>query len=175
VLLDVRETIDVYDLGHYDQVLVAAERGEACERCGTPTERHVFGRGEDAGQARVAVLCLACGPVREYRVHGLSLTMTADGSRDRLRLRAELTVPPGKPALLHGVHLHLRFFDKARDCCVHEESRTVPAENQTIEFRIDLPQGLSPDLHSVRLIAMNGFDLAYARVRFAHLPERTSL
>ncbi|MFE4924866.1 hypothetical protein [Streptomyces sp. NPDC056661] len=171
LLLDHRETIDAYDVGHYDQLLIAVERGDVCARCGTPTEWHRFGHGEGPEQARIGVLCLVCGPVREHRASGPVLTMTAAQSIDHfLRLHATLSFDADMPPLLHGVHVHLRFFDKARDRCVHEESRTVAAEDQTIDFEIPLPADLSGDLHSVRLVATTGFDTAYARVRFGHVP-----
>ncbi|MFC4856089.1 hypothetical protein [Actinophytocola glycyrrhizae] len=171
MLLLVRDSLDAYDLGHYDQLLAGIEPGEPCARCGTPTERHRFGRGEEADQARVGVLCLVCGPVREHRVDGPAVAVTAERAGHRLLLRAGLTVPPSARPLLHGVQLYLRFFDKALDRCVHEEARTVPAEDQVVEFAVELPDRLSADLHSVRLVATTGFDIAYARARFAHLPE----
>jgi hypothetical protein len=172
-LVAARDSVDAFDAGHYDQVLAEVTDGAPCARCATPTEVHRFGRAEPADEARAAVLCRVCGPVSEGRVAGLRLafptapgTATADAE---LVLTAELT-PPAGPLPVESVALHLRFFDKANDVCVHDEARTVPAAPGPVEFRVALPPDLGVDLHSVRLVGLCGFDVAYARARFAGLP-----
>lgn len=174
LMLALRDTLDPYDIGHYDQVRAEIQNGGSCDRCETPTEIHVYGRGDHPTQQRVARLCLVCGPVSEHRAVGLALTVPASARigtpGERFRLCAELSFPVGQPRVVDSAQLHLRFFDKANDRCVHEEQRTVSACDQTVEFDFALPADLGVDLHSVRLAAASGFDLAYARVRFASLP-----
>ncbi|HEU5160824.1 MAG TPA: hypothetical protein VFU43_27755 [Streptosporangiaceae bacterium] len=174
LLLESRETVDAFDIGHYDQVLAEVRDGAGCARCATPTETHVYGRGEPAADQRLAEMCWVCGPVAERRSGGLGLKVSrcphVGAGGEEFRLSAELRLPAGAPRLVDSVQVYLRFFDKANDRCVHEEARTVPAEDQTIEFRFRLPDRIGVDLHSVRLVAVTGFDLAYARTRFAGLP-----
>jgi hypothetical protein len=176
LLLEVRDTLDAFDIGHYDQVPVEIRDGTHCARCGTPTEVHVYGRGEPDDARRLAVLCLVCGPVSEHRAEGLGVVVTripkTGAGGEEFLLRAELRVPDGVSALVHGVQVYLRFFDKANDRCVHEEARTVAAEDQVVEFGFVLPDDLGVDLHSIRLVVASGFDIGYARARFAGLPAR---
>lgn len=173
LLLSARDAVDAFDLGHYDQVLTEIRAGQPCRRCATPTEIHVFGRAEPDEDHRLGELCPVCGPVSEGRANGLRVVVrdsppTGFGGTEFV-LRAELTVPNGLLPI-DVAQVYLRFFDKANDVCVYENARTVPAEATTVEFRFPLPEGLGVDLHSVRLAAVCGFDVAYARARFAGLP-----
>ncbi|MGK5627799.1 hypothetical protein [Streptomyces sp. URMC 123] len=172
--LDARETLDAFDLGHYDQAPLGILAGGPCGRCGTPVELHRFGRGEPADALRVAELCLVCGPLAEYRAGGLALAAESYPRTGRpgggdFRLRVRLTAPD--TAVAGTVQLYLRFFDKANGVCVHEEERAVPARDQLVDFSFPLPHDLGVDLHSVRLVAASAFDLAYLRVRFVGLPD----
>jgi hypothetical protein len=45
-------------------------------------------------------------------------------------------------------------------------------EDQDVIFAFPLPIEFSADLYSVRVVAVGGFDLAYARIRFAEIPGR---
>lgn len=175
LLLSARDAVDAFDLGHYDQVLAEVRAGTACRRCATPTEVHVYGHGEPAEHHRLAELCRVCGPVSEGRADGPRIVVR-DSPRTgtpgaEFVLRAELVVPE-TPRPVDVAQLHVRFFDKANDVCVYEDTRAVRAERQTVELRFPLPAGLGADLHSVRLAAVCGFDVAYARARFAGLPGR---
>jgi hypothetical protein len=175
LLLSARDAVDAFDLGHYDQVLAEVRAGSACRRCTTPTEIHVFGRGEPPDDHRLAELCRVCGPVAEGRAEGPRIVVR-DSPRTgtagaEFAMRAELIVPEA-PRPIDTVQLYVRFFDKANDVCVYEDARAVPAEPRTIEFRFPLPDRLGADLHSVRVAAVCGFDVAYARARFAGLPRR---
>ncbi|MEU6073973.1 hypothetical protein [Micromonospora sp. NPDC047074] len=174
LLLESRASLDAFDIGHYDQNLAEIRPGDPCLRCTTPTEVHIFGADEVPAERRTAELCLVCGPIRASRLEGVSLTVvssprTGQGG-EPFRLRAALRVPPPSSRLVDVVQVQLRFFDKANDRCVHQEARTVPAQDQTLDFDFDLPVDLGVDLHSIRLVAASGFDLAYARARFASLP-----
>jgi hypothetical protein len=174
LMLAGREVFDAYDLGHYDQALDEVRPGSPCLRCGTPTEVYVYGAGEGARDQRLAESCWVCGPVSEHRHDGLALRVTestrAGRSGQSFVLRADVTVPAEQPPLVGSIHLLLRSYDKAKGGCTYEEARLIPAEKQTVEFRFPLPPGLGADLHSVRLSAASGFDIAYARTRFAGLP-----
>jgi hypothetical protein len=175
LLLSMRETIDPFDVGHYDQQLIQRRIGQPCRRCGTPLESYFYGRGETDEEHRVAYLCCVCGPVSEHRKQGLKLevvenSLTASG-RENLLIRTRLHKPDMDNPLIDSTAVSLRFFDKARNECVHTVYRTVPAGTSEIDFRLSLPEVLSPDLHSVRLVAVSGFDFAYARLRFACLPS----
>lgn len=174
ILLEVRDTADAFDLGHYDQLLSRIEDGGPCARCGTPTEAQLFGAGEPVEQHRTAVLCRVCGPVREWGASGPSLVVrdspAAVRGGDEVRIGVELAFPPATPRVVAGTRLRLRLFDKAADRCVYDETRVVPAEDGRSEFTFDVPEALGMDLHSVRLVAVSGFDVAYARVRVAGLP-----
>ena len=76
----------------------------------------------------------------------------------------------GRQARRRETAIALRFFDKARNVCVHHARRTIQKGSERIEFQVPLPRVLSPDLHSIWLTAVSGFDVAYARLRFAALP-----
>jgi hypothetical protein len=173
LLLSARDAVDAFDLGHYDQVLAEVRPGPACRRCATPTEIHVYGRGEPAEHHRLAELCRVCGPVSEGRAEGPRIVVRESPRTGtagaEFALRAELLVPD-VPRPIDTARLHVRFFDKANDVCVYEDARAVPAETLPVELRFRLPDGLGADLHSIRLALVCGFDVAYARARFAGLP-----
>jgi hypothetical protein len=178
LLLEIRDTVDAYDLGHYDQVLAEIRTGARCPRCGAPTEVHVYGRGEDPGDRRLAEACWVCGPVAECREAGLAVRMldsppTGTGG-GWVELTARLRVPDEPARVVDVVQLYLRFYDKANGVCVHEQAEAVTAENQDVRYRFRLPDQLGVDLHSVRLIAASGFDVAYTRARLAGLPAPRS-
>lgn len=174
ILLGARRRVDAFDVGHYDQVRIDLQDGPACRRCGTPLEVHRFGRGLPSHEHRIATLCSVCGPVEAYRATGPRLIiadspkMGLDG--DIFSLRAILQVPPGAEPVVGGAQMLLRFYDKTRDSCVHEEARSVVAESQTVDFQFELPQNVGRELHSIHLVAACGFDISYARARFASLP-----
>lgn len=174
LMLEGREVFDAYDLGHYDQALAEVRTGSPCLRCATPTEIYVYGRGEGAEDQRLAESCWVCGPISEHRQDGLALRVTestrAGRSGQSFILRAEVAVPAAQPLPVGSIHLFLRFYDKANGGCSYEEARLISAEKQTVEFCVPLPLGLGVDLHSIRLSAATGFDIAYARTRFAGLP-----
>lgn len=178
LLLSMRERVDPFDVGHYDQQLVQRQPAQPCRRCGTPLESSVYGRGEAEEEQRVSFLCCVCGPVFEHRGRGLSLEVeesTASGrGGENLLIRARLGAPSGGDPLSGSTEVALRFFDKARNLCVHEVRRTVPTADSMIDYDLPLPEALSPDLHSIRLVAVSGFDIAYARLRFAGLPSPES-
>jgi hypothetical protein len=175
LLLSMRERVDPFDVGHYDQQLVERRSGQPCRRCGTPLESYVYGRGEPEEEHRVAFLCCVCGPVSEHRVRGLALEVeesTPSGrGGENLLIRAQLRAPEGGEPLVGSTEVALRFFDKARNLCVHSVRRTVATATSVIDYSLPLPEGLSPDLHSIRLVAVSGFDVSYARLRFAGLPS----
>ncbi len=175
LLLSMRERVDPFDVGHYDQQLVERRSAQPCRRCGTPLESYLYGLGETEEEHRVAFLCCVCGPVSEHRGRGLALEVeesTASGrGGENLLIRARLRAPDGGDPLIGSAEVALRFFDKARNLCVHEVRRTVPTVTSFIDYSLPLPEAMSPDLHSIRLVAVSGFDVAYARLRFAGLPS----
>ncbi len=175
LLLSMRELIDPFDVGHYDQQLIEMRPAQPCRRCGTPLESYVYGRGEAEEEHRVAFLCCVCGPVSEHRGRGLALEVeeSTDSGRggENLLIQARLRAPDGGDPLIGSTEVALRFFDKARNLCVHEVRRTVPTVTSVIDYSLPLPEALSPDLHSIRLVAVSGFDVTYARLRFASLPS----
>lgn len=173
LLLEGREVFDAYDLGHYDQRLVELRVGSPCRRCGTPTEVSTFSADRGADDVRQAETCVICGPLSEGRRDGLRIVVVAStpaGSPgDEFSLRVRVTAPVGG-SVVRSVHLRLRFFDKASGRCVADESRSVAAGDQEIEFGFGLPEDLGADLHSVRIVAVSGCDVAYARARFVGRP-----
>ena len=174
ILLGARHHVDPFDVGHYDQVRVDIQDGPPCRRCGTPLEVHRFGRGIPSEEHRIATLCCVCGPVQEYRLAGPRLSVhdspkTGREAKD-FRLRAALQMPAGAKPVVGAVQILLRFYDKANDCCVHEEARSVTAEDQSVDFQFELSRNLGRELHSIHLVAACGFDVAYVRARFASLP-----
>lgn len=176
LLLEAREIFDAYDAGHYDQRLVRVGPGDPCARCGTPTEVAVFGGGgRGADDERRAEACVICGPISEGRAAGLRLMViesTREGrAGDRYVLRVRISPPQAGP-VARGVHLRMRFFDKAAGGCVADQTLSVPVTEEEVEFGFDLPEGLGVDLHSVRVVAVSGYDVAYARARFIGLPGR---
>jgi hypothetical protein len=175
LLLSMRALVDPFDVGHYDQQIIERRLAQPCRRCGTPLESYVYGRGEAEEEHRVAFLCCVCGPVSEHRGRGLALEVeeSTDSGRggENLLIRAGLRAPYGDDPLIGSSEVALRFYDKARNLCVHEIRRTVPTATSVIDYSLPLPEGLSPDLHSIRLVAVSGFDVAYARLRFAGLPS----
>jgi hypothetical protein len=175
LLLSMRELIDPFDVGHYDQQLIERRPAQPCRRCGTPLESYAYGRGEAEEEHRVAFLCCVCGPVSEHRGRGLALEVEESTDSERgggdLLIRAKLHAPDGDDPLIGSTEVALRFFDKAQNLCVHAVSRTVPTVTSEIGYSLPLPEALSPDLHSIRLVAVSGFDVAYARLRFAGLPS----
>jgi hypothetical protein len=174
LLLSMRERIDPFDLGHYDQQLIERQIVRPCRRCGTPLELYVYGAGEAEEEHRLAYLCCVCGPVSEHRQRGIALEVEDSSPSGRggedLLIRTRLHAPAAPDAFIDSTVVSLRFFDKARNACVHEDHRTVPIATSLIDFRFPLPETLSPDLHSIRLAAVSGFDVAYARLRFVGLP-----
>jgi hypothetical protein len=178
ILLGARRRVDAFDVGHYDQVRIDIAHGPACRRCATPIEVHRFGRGVPAEEHRIATLCCVCGPLETYRAAGPRLVI-ADSPKtgldgDIFSLRAMLQIPADLTPLVGSAQILLRFYDKTRDCCVHEEARSVAAESQPIDFRFQLPASVGRELHSIHLIAACGFDIAYARARFASLPAHAN-
>jgi hypothetical protein len=177
MLLGTRSHLDAYDIGHYDQVRIDVREGPGCRRCGTPVEIHRFGRDAPAQEHRLATLCCVCGPVSEHRADGMRLSLLSSPKQGetggRFALRAALTVPASAP-VARGVQLFLRFYDKANDCCVYEELRKLPAESQAVDFAFELPGNLGTELHSIHMLAACGFEIAYARARFAAVPRPTS-
>jgi hypothetical protein len=175
LLLEGREIFDAYDVGHYDQRLTALAPGPPCGRCGTPVERSTYSAGRGADDDREAEACPICGPLSEGRRDGLRVSVvesTPEGSADEpFSLTARVVAPPGRP-VGRAVHLRLRFFDKASGRCVVDETRTVPMADQDVEFTCVLPDDLGVDLHSIRLVAVNGFEVAYARARFVGRPVK---
>jgi hypothetical protein len=178
LLLGLRQSVDPFDIGHYDQLVISREAGGACARCGTTTEVELFGEGEPARSHRRATLCPVCGPIAEGRVEGLNL-IAALGAHvatpgDRFSMAVTVHLPVPSLRIVDTVHLRLRLFDKARDICVWDEARALDAKESEVTFDLDLPGDLAPDLHSVRVVAVCGFDVAYARARFSSLPSKTA-
>ncbi len=170
-ILETRSSADPYDLGHYDQFTRDSADGPDCRRCGTALDLHYFGDSPTAEDARVGELCCVCGPYREYRAKGIRIepTLMADGSDDtRCLVIAVRVLRDGpSPAPFPFASVALRFFDKGRDRCIASLSQNVALNDDAVAFRIDLPHDLSPDLHSIRMLASCGLDLCYARLRFA--------
>jgi hypothetical protein len=173
LVLDLRDRLDVFDLGHYDQLRRVVSEDALCGRCAAPAEIHFYGAGDRPDDRRQATLCRVCGPISEHRSSGLALhtikhlRMGAAGDNFTWKLR--LIVPP-EEKLAPSAQLFLSFVDKATDVPVWTEERTAVAESQDIDFAFPLPTGLSADLHSVKLVAVSAFDIAYARVRLVGLP-----
>ncbi|MEU7723852.1 hypothetical protein AB0B78_01090 [Streptomyces sp. NPDC040724] len=173
LLLEGREIFDAYDLGHYDQRLTGLSPGRPCSRCGTPVETSVFSAGRGADDDRVAESCPICGPMSEGRRDGLRVGVAAatpEGSGGEAYSLTVRVAAASGGSVGRSVHLRLRFFDKAGGGCVADETRTVPAVDQDVEFAFTLPADLGVDLHSIRVVAACGFDMAYARARFVGRP-----
>ena len=174
LLLASRETFDAFDLGHYDQAWLAVEPGPACPRCATPTELHLFGSKEAPEDQRVAEACIVCGPLSEGRIQGLRVHIQniVDASDDSSAcvISAQLRVPQGL-AISNVVQVRMRLYDKANGGHVADQLMRVPANDSVLEFRCQLPPAFGFDLHSARIVAASGFDLAYARGRYARLPR----
>jgi hypothetical protein len=177
LLLESREVFDAYDLGHYDQQLLEMTRGQPCRRCATPTEISTFGGGRGEDDIRSAESCVICGPIAESRRAGLRISIVdstlAGGPGDTFSLRVRANVPPAGP-VAGAVHMRMRFFDKAAGGCVADLARIVSATDQDVEFSFVLPSDLGVDLHSVRVTAVSGCDIAYARARFIGQPTRSA-
>jgi hypothetical protein len=176
LLLESREVFDAYDLGHYDQQLLEVTQEQPCRRCATPIEVSTYGGGRGEDDIRRAESCVICGPIAENRRAGLRISIVdstlAGGSGDTFSLRVRVNVPPAGP-VAGAVHLRMRFFDKAVGGCVADQARVVSATDQDVGFSFVLPGDLGVDLHSVRVAAVSGCDIAYARVRFTGQPARS--
>lgn len=173
-VVDARRHIDPFDLSHYDLVLADRLTGPACDRCGTPLTHMVFGAGEPETETRLGVMCDVCGPKAEYRRDGLVMAGTQ---------RFERPVPAGPVVFVQTIDLRtedeplvplasisFRFFDKARDRCVGSFDEVMEVDGPSRHLKMPLPEDLSPDLHSVRVMAACGLDLAYFRCRVAGGP-----
>ena len=177
--IDIRDRIDVFDLCHYDQILDRIDSGKPCLRCESPRELYFYGAHEPPEQHRLATLCRVCGPVSEHRVGGLTLTVAQASfvgqPGDTFDLTVELSPALSQP-IVRTAQLCFAFFDKANDQRVHVETRTIDLQtSKTSQFTFDLQPNLGVDLHSIRIVATCGFDIAYARSRFAAMPEGTEL
>jgi hypothetical protein len=174
LLLESRATLDPFDIGHYDQVLTDVTSGGPCPRCGTPTEVGWYGMGEPAAEARVAELCVVCGPLSEARHEGVSVVVAQVPARamagERVSVTAQLAAPSGFPPLSDQIHLRMRCFDKANDRLIHDEAVVLSAGDQTVRFELAFEERTGLDLHSIRMVATGAFDVAYARARIACVP-----
>ncbi len=172
LLIDHRGTLDPFDIGHYDQAVAECRTDEPCSRCGTPTEVHVYGRYEPAVQHREARMCAVCGPVSESRAQGLRIALTVPEravAGTTVSLRVDLAAPADAPPLSRHAYVRLRCFDKANDRLIHDVRTVLAVEDSSFDTSFEL-DGASPDLHSVRAVAVSAFDVAYARGRLACLP-----
>jgi hypothetical protein len=173
-LMDRRRRLDVFDLGHYDQVLIDMKEGPPCLRCGSAIEVHHFGRGLPIDGQRCAELCRVCGPISEFRMRGLRLSSGAIAREaapgETLVFALLVHAPDGLTPLLPTARLLIRLYDKARDTCVSEQTLNIEAKSQHLSCRLDLPEDLETELHSIHVMAACGLDTTYLRLRFACLP-----
>lgn len=167
-VVEARRHVDPFDLFHYDQIREGAVDGAPCERCGTVTRILRFGATEPEADAREGLDCPVCGPKAEQRREGLSLNVAHCFEPPILHLGVAAR-PPRVPVVPYAA-VALRFFDKARDRCVASLDELVEVGAASLERAVTLPADLSPDLHSVRLVAASGLDLAYVRLRVAGGP-----
>jgi hypothetical protein len=167
-LVAARRHIDPFDLFHYDQIREGAAHGAPCERCGTATRILRFGATAPEADAREGLECPVCGPKAEQRCEGLTLTVAHRFEAPMLHLGLAARPPTVRVARYAAVAL--RFFDKAQDRCAASLDEIVELGAAPLECALALPADLSPDLHSVRLVAASGLDLAYVRLRVAGGP-----
>ncbi|MBD1583314.1 hypothetical protein [Pseudoalteromonas sp. S16_S37] len=174
-LLKLRQNLDPYDAFHYDQIVEKVVSKQKCPRCNSTMESLFFGRSEPDENKRTAQMCLVCGPVSEYRTHGLGIEIVEQTKiafpGDVFTLTLKIQHQPRTEQLSGAVSINLRFFDKAMDLCVQDTAQHVTTDCEYVTFEFELPQTLSFDLHSIRILAVSGLDYAYCRARLVCVPR----
>ncbi|MCY4560308.1 MAG: hypothetical protein OXF79_28910 [Chloroflexi bacterium] len=168
-IADARKVIDPYDLFHYDLVRLRLQEGLPCDRCLTAVEISIFGRGESKENQRRAVLCPVCGPKSEHRVGGFQLSVRHSIQTTALtgshRLIIWSAVSSESSSVVPFATVAVRFVDKALDKCIVDLEFLCAVNGEACVRTVDLPLELSADLHSIRIVASCGLDLAYGRFR----------
>ncbi|MBD2791975.1 hypothetical protein ID852_09240 [Xenorhabdus sp. 42] len=171
-----REDFDVFDLLHYDQLMNELKIVEPCRRCGTLMEVSSFGQIGGITGCSETYMCRVCGPLAAYRYGGIRLEYLTEkwvarqGERMtvKIRLHTSHIVHP----ISQRVHLELRGYDKSTGQCFVSEIKTAELKhNNIIRFEFTLDENQGCDLHSIRVIAVSGFDIAFLRIRLACLPK----
>jgi hypothetical protein len=163
-VIEARPYVDPFDLFHYDQLLTGSQMGPPCDQCGTRTMQVVY--CDEPSEMRHGLTCDVCGPKAEWRVCGLQpeldYCVTRIGGAYSLKFRL---MPASLTPIVPTASVALRFFDKARDHCIANFNEVVAMDTSEAWREILLPDDLSPDLHSVRVVMCSGLDPAYRRFR----------
>ncbi|MBI6548498.1 hypothetical protein [Xenorhabdus lircayensis] len=177
LLHESRESFEAFDLLHYDQLLNTLKTVESCQRCGTLMEVSSFGNAGMATGCSETHMCRVCGPLSAYRCGGIrleNLTETLIARQGEIiTAKIRLHIPHSVHPISHRVHLELRGYDKSTGQCFASDIKTTELKHDDVikfEFKLDENQGC--DLHSIRIIAVSGFDIAFLRIRLACLPKQ---
>ncbi len=171
-----RENFDVFDLIHYDKLQDEINTAAPCKRCGTPTEITLFGKSGTITGSIETHMCRVCGPLSAYRCGGIRLEILTEplvaqqgeSVTMKIRLHASSELYP----VSQRVRIELRGYDKSNGQCFISSSQTLATVNSCdIPFNIQLDNNQGCDLHSIRIIAIMGFDIAFCRVRLACFPK----
>ncbi|WP_237388141.1 hypothetical protein [Xenorhabdus sp. Sc-CR9] len=173
-----RENFDAFDLLHYDQLMNTLKTVEPCQRCGTLMEVSSFGHAGGITGCSETYMCRVCGPLAAYRCGGIRLEDLTETwiarQGERVTAKIRLHIPHSVYLISRRVHLELRGYDKSTGQCFASEIKTEELKHNHVvkfEFKLDEHQGC--DLHSIRIIAVSGFDIAFLRIRLACLPKQS--
>ncbi|MCG3469723.1 hypothetical protein L7750_04720 [Xenorhabdus bovienii] len=172
-----RESFDAFDLLHYDQLLNVVRTAEPCQRCGTPIEISLFGNSEATTGRSETYLCRVCGPLSAHRHGGIYLENLTEilsaRQGEKVAAKIRLYVPHSDNPVSHRIHLELRGYDKSTGQCFASEIKTTELRHDDVViFDIKLDENQGCDLHSIRVIAVSGFNIAFLRIRLACLPKQ---
>ncbi|MDC9597413.1 hypothetical protein [Xenorhabdus anantnagensis] len=177
LLHESRASFDAFDLLHYDQLLSTLKTSEPCQRCGTLMETSLFGNAGITTGCSETRMCRVCGPLSAYRCGGIRLENQTETliarQGESVTAKIRLYIPHSVHLITHRVHLELRGYDKSTGQCFASALKTTELKNDNVikfEFKLDENQGC--DLHSIRIIAVSGFDIAFLRIRLVCLPKQ---
>ncbi|MEX0447546.1 hypothetical protein [Xenorhabdus sp. SGI246] len=173
-----RENFDAFDLLHYDQLMNTLKTVEPCRRCGTLMEVSSFGHAGGITGCSETYMCRVCGPLAAYRCGGLRLEDLTETwiarQGERVTVKIRLHIPHSIHPISQRVHLELRGYDKSTGQCFASEIKIAELKhNNVIKFEFKLDENQGCDLHSIRIIAVSGFDIAFLRIRLACLPKKS--
>ncbi|MBC8951743.1 hypothetical protein [Xenorhabdus sp. PB62.4] len=177
LLHESRASFDAFDLLHYDQLLSTLKTAEPCQRCGTLMETSLFGNEGIITGCSETQMCRVCGPLSAYRCGGIRLENQTETliarQGESITAKIRLHIPHSVHLITHRVHLELRGYDKSTGQCFVSDLKTTELKNDNvIKFEFKLGENQGCDLHSIRIIAVSGFDIAFLRIRLACLPKQ---
>lgn len=145
---------------------------DGCLRCGGPLLSEEMSPVSGFGAFRTWTTCTTCGPRSCMETRRLAIDVTAPRQiSPGQRVEVEVRVSDAEP--LFGsqprfLAMHLR--DKGCGRTIHVSNQALFGDVHVVSF--DVPDDVTPDLHTLRVTVVHGMRIAYMRLRVACVPPR---